>query len=72
VATATVRLLSAFALKELGLIRIEIVVAAGNIASQRVAEKSGAKREGILRNRLAAGDRVFDAVMYSLIPSDVQ
>ncbi len=71
VATAAVRLLVPFILKELGLLRIEIIVATGNIASQRVAEKSGATREGILRNRIVVGDRVCDAVMYSIIPSDI-
>jgi len=32
------------------------------------AEKAGATREGILRNRLVVRDKVYDAVMFSLIP----
>jgi ribosomal-protein-serine acetyltransferase len=70
VATAAVRLLAAFGLKQIGLLRIEIVVATPNVASQRVAEKSGAMLEGVLRNRLVIEGRAYDAMMYSVIPSD--
>ena len=70
VATAAARCLAAFGFRELGLIRIEIVIATANTASQRVAEKLGATREGVLRNRILVRDRVHDAVMFSLIPSD--
>jgi RimJ/RimL family protein N-acetyltransferase len=42
------------------------VIAAGNLASQRVAEKAGATREGILRGRLILHDVAHDAVMFSL------
>lgn len=60
-----------FGFEELGLRRIEIVAAVGNRRSQRVAEKVGATREGVLRNRLKIGDVWHDAVMYSLIPRDL-
>ena len=50
--------------------RLEIVCALGSEASQRVAEKAGAVREGVLRDRLVLHDRPCDAVMYSLIRSD--
>ena len=69
-ATAATRFVTAFGFSELTLVRIEIVVATGNTASQRVAEKVGATREGILKNRLLIRDQVHDAVMFSLIPSD--
>ena len=68
VATATTLLLADFGINELKLKRIEIVVDVDNIASQRVAEKSGATREGILRNRVTQYGKPTDAVMYSLIP----
>ena len=42
-----------------------------NAPSQRVAEKVGAIREGIQRNRLVTDDRIDDAVMFSLIPADL-
>ncbi len=51
--------------------RIEIVVTVGNDASKRVAEKVGATREGLLRNRLNIHNTIHDAFMYSLIPSDL-
>ena len=70
-ASAAVRLLAQFGLGKLKLNRIEIMAAVGNKASQRVAEKVGARREGILRNRIVVRDRVYDAVMFSLIPGDL-
>lgn len=69
-ATAAVRLLAGWGFKTLGLKRIEILVATGNARSQRVAEKAGATREGILRNRIQVHDKTSDAVMFSLIPED--
>jgi RimJ/RimL family protein N-acetyltransferase len=47
------------------------MAATGNKASQRVAEKAGAVREGILRNRITVHGRVLDAVVFSLIPPDL-
>ena len=66
-ATAATRLLAKFGFEELKLNRIEIVVAVGNRASERVAEKAGAMKEGVLRRRLMVGKRIHDATMYSLI-----
>jgi len=66
-----VLLVARFGFDELKLRRIEIVAAINNKASQRVAEKAGATREGILRNRLVVRDKVYDAVMFSLIPGDL-
>jgi len=67
VATAATLLAAQFGFEDLGLYRIEILTAVANAASQRVAEKAGAKREGILRNRLLLYNSPHDAVMYSLI-----
>ena len=71
VASAAVRLLAQFGFGKLKLNRIEIMAAVGNEASQRVAEKTGAAREGILRNRMVVHDRVYDMVVFSLIPEDL-
>lgn len=71
VATASTRLLARFGLNELKLNRIEIVAAVGNRASQRVAEKAGATREGIFRNGTTQHGKICDAVMFSLIPQDL-
>ena len=70
IAGRAAKLAARWGIERLGLIRIEIVVATGNAASIRVAEKLGAQREGILRNRITAGNRTHDALMFSLIPND--
>lgn len=72
VATAATRLVAKFGFEDLGFTRLEIVAAIGNAASQRVAEKAGATREGVARNRHIVRDRVYDAIMYSLVPDDLK
>jgi hypothetical protein len=72
VATAATHLIVRFGFEVLGLTRVEIVVDVDNGPSLRVAEKVGAVREGVLRNRLVTGDRVSDAVMFSLVPEDLR
>lgn len=65
------RLLANAAFEDLAeLNRIEILVAVENAASLKTAEKAGALREGVLRNRLAIGGRVHDAAMFSFIRAD--
>jgi len=71
IATAAVRLLARFGFETLKLKRIEIVAAVGNKASQRVAEKAGATREGVLRSRHVVRDKLYDAVMFSLLPEEI-
>ncbi len=70
VATEAARLVARFGFRELSLNRIEILAAVGNQASQRVAQKTGALREGVQRNRIVLGGNPVDAVMFSLIPQD--
>jgi RimJ/RimL family protein N-acetyltransferase len=70
IASRAARLAARFGLNQLSLIRVEVVVAAANAASLRVAQKIGARREGILRNRITVGPKLHDAVMFSLIPED--
>lgn len=72
VAVTAVRLCAQFGFEELRLKRLEILTAVGNIRSQRVAEKSGATREGMLRRRLNIGEVWHDAVMFSLLPEDLE
>ena len=67
VAPQAVRLVSAWAFAHTDLQRLEIVVAVQNTRSVRVAEKSGAQLEGLLRARLRMHGRVHDARMYALI-----
>lgn len=70
VATAATILAAQFGFEDLNLCRIEILTAMANVASQRVAEKAGALREGVLRNRLLVDSRPHDAVIYSLISNN--
>ena len=72
IATAVTRLLARWGFQEPKFNRIEIVMATGNQRSQRVAEKAGARREGILRNRIKVREDLHDAVMYSLVPGDLK
>ncbi len=67
VATEAVSLVSGFGFDTLGLNRLEIVTLPNNVASRKVAEKSGAKLEGVLRNRLYVYGEALDACMYSII-----
>jgi ribosomal-protein-serine acetyltransferase len=71
IATAATKAVAQFGFQQLGLQRAEIVAAVGNAASQRVAEKAGAVREGIARRRLMLHHRLFDAVVFSLTPPDL-
>lgn len=57
----------AFGFTVLGLARIRLIHAVGNIGSQRVAEKVGFQREGHLRSRILLHGRRVDARLYSLV-----
>lgn len=70
VASRATRLAARFALEQLGFQRIEILAAVENLPSQRVAEKAGATREGVLRKRLLVNGQPYDAVLYSLVAED--
>jgi len=70
IAGRAAKLAARFAFESLGLIRVEIVIGVENQASLRVAKKIGAHDEGILLNRMVIGKSIYDAHMYSLLPSD--
>lgn len=70
IAPRAARMVARFGFEQLGLVRAEIVVAEGNSASLRAAEKAGATREGLLRNRLFVGGKPHPAYMHSLVPGD--
>jgi ribosomal-protein-serine acetyltransferase len=72
IATRAIGLLARWAFTELGLNRVEIICAEGNLPSCRIAEKAGAKKEAVLRNRLEYRSVVQDALLYSLIPKDLE
>jgi len=70
--TRALRLVCRHALDDLGLGRLELIADPDNHASQRVAEKVGFRREGVLRSHLLHPDgRRRDSVMFSLLPGEL-
>jgi ribosomal-protein-serine acetyltransferase len=67
VAVRSVHMMRDWAFEHTHLARIEIVIAIGNHRSVRVAEKSGAHHEGVLRQRLLLHGVQEDAMMFSLV-----
>jgi RimJ/RimL family protein N-acetyltransferase len=70
IAGRAANLAARFAFERVNVIRAEIVIAIGNDASKRVAEKVGAHYEGILLNRMTVRENIYDAHMFSLLPAD--
>jgi RimJ/RimL family protein N-acetyltransferase len=70
VALRAVTLISGWALHELELERLELLVEPDNPASQRVAEAAGYMREGVLRSYRPMKGRRPDFIVYSLLPGD--
>lgn len=68
VALRSVHALSSHAFTVLGLHRVEIVVANGNVPSEAVAKKSGAVFECVARNRLHIHGVSVPASVFSLVP----
>jgi ribosomal-protein-serine acetyltransferase len=67
VATTAVRQLVRWAFANTELIRLEVLVSTQNARSLRVAEKAGARREGVLRRRLMLHGTAHDAVIFSFV-----
>jgi len=73
ICTRALRALSRFGLEDLELQRLELITDPDNAASQRVAEKVGFQREGVMRAHLRHRDgRVRDSVMFSLLPGELR
>ncbi|HUW88694.1 MAG TPA: GNAT family protein [Candidatus Paceibacterota bacterium] len=70
VSTSALVILSHWIIQEMGFQRLEVRVAPGNLASQKVAEKAGFVREGIARNAGFTNHGRIDLIIYSRIPSD--
>jgi RimJ/RimL family protein N-acetyltransferase len=70
-ATHAVRLIAAYGFEVAKLERIEVIPYVDNPASQRVAEKAGCTREGVLRSYFLAHGERHDCVMYSLLPGEL-
>jgi RimJ/RimL family protein N-acetyltransferase len=69
VATAATRLLCDFAFASLGLRRIELNAAVGNVASRRVAEKAGFELEGVRRGWQVVAGVPTDFALYGRVAS---
>lgn len=73
ICTRALRLLARHSLADLQLQSVQLVTDPDNVASQRVAEKVGFQREGVLRAHLRHTDgRVRDSVMFSLLPGELR
>jgi RimJ/RimL family protein N-acetyltransferase len=66
-----VQLLCSWAFDELELPRMQLGTLPGNVSSERVAEKCGFTREGVLRAWLEQRGDPRDVTMWSLLPSDL-
>ncbi|MGK5444886.1 GNAT family N-acetyltransferase [Micromonospora sp. URMC 105] len=70
-ATRAVRLVADWAFGPVGLARLWAGTAPDNVGSQRVLERAGFLREGLMRGRLPARDGVrTDTVLYALLAGD--
>ena len=70
-ATRSVRLVSRWAFEELGMARLSLNTEPSNDRSQRVAERSGFVKEGVLRSYEDIGGRRIDCVVFSLVRADL-
>ncbi|MEU5942634.1 GNAT family N-acetyltransferase [Micromonospora sp. NPDC047548] len=69
--TRAVCLLAGWAFGEVGLARLWAGTAPDNVASQRVLERAGFRREGLMRGRLPGRDDArLDTVLYALLADD--
>ena len=66
-ATRAVRLICAWGFDALGLERVDLMAAAGNPASQLVAERAGFTREAVLRSYMRGTFERHDMVMFGLL-----
>lgn len=70
VATRAVRLAVEWALREWRPARVQLTTTSDNVASHRVAERAGFRREGVLRSWAQTRGRRVDLVMWSRLPGD--
>jgi RimJ/RimL family protein N-acetyltransferase len=70
IAQAMLAQLTRWAFAEAGALRITLVIDVENVASERVAERCGYVREGVMRSVHLKGDERIDAALWSRLPSD--
>jgi ribosomal-protein-alanine N-acetyltransferase len=64
------RIFSAYLFEIKPLSRLQVLVAAGNVASRRVAEKCGYRHEGVLRQYIFMRGKYHDCHLLSLLRSE--
>ncbi len=73
IATRALRRICRYALDELDLERLDLMTDVENLGSQRVAEKVGFRREGVLRSHLRHPNGYRrDSVFFSLLPGELR
>jgi [ribosomal protein S5]-alanine N-acetyltransferase len=72
IATRSLRLVSRWAIIQIGFPRVQLVTDPENVPSQRVAEAAGFQREGVLRGYTEHHGKRRDCVMYSLLVHELQ
>lgn len=70
VMSAAVRLVRDWAFEELELERLELTTDVDNIASQRVAQATGFRREGVMRGYLTSRGQRGDHVVFGMVAGD--
>ena len=71
VATELLRQLTRWAFDVAGALRCQLVIDVANVASQRVAERAGYVREGVMRSiHFKPGAARIDGTLWSRLPSD--
>jgi RimJ/RimL family protein N-acetyltransferase len=71
VAVRAALLAARWAFRDLDVRRLELLADVRNVASQRVAEKAGFAREGVLRSARELWGVRNDMVLFALLPSDL-
>jgi RimJ/RimL family protein N-acetyltransferase len=72
VATRALELIAPWAFESRGIERLQLYAEIENIPSQRVAEKAGFRRDGVIRSwRRSALGRRPDFALYSLLPGEL-
>jgi RimJ/RimL family protein N-acetyltransferase len=72
VASRAVRLMAGWAFAALGVARLELTCAPDNAASQRVAERCGFTREGLLRSHMRFKGARRDTLVFGLLDGELR
>lgn len=73
ITTRALRRLCRYGVEDLHLERLDLMADVENLASQRVAEKVGFRREGVLRSHLRHPDGYRrDSVLFGLLPGELR